>query len=52
MKNIVKYGLIVLVLNSAYLAIFAQASIFYEVNVLLHLGLGLALAAMAFNHPF
>ena len=49
MKNIVKYGLIVLVLNSAYLAIFAQASIFYEVNVLLHLGLGLALAAMAFG---
>jgi tetratricopeptide (TPR) repeat protein len=45
--RIAKYGLVLLVLNSAYLAAFAQASILYELNVLLHLGLGLALAVVA-----
>jgi tetratricopeptide (TPR) repeat protein len=45
--RISKYGLVLLVLNSVYLAAFAQASIFYELNVLLHLGLGLALGVVA-----
>ena len=39
--------LLVLIVNSAYLAAFAQASIFYMGNVLLHLGLGLALMVLA-----
>jgi tetratricopeptide (TPR) repeat protein len=43
----VAWGLALLVLNSAYLAAFAQATIFYEANVLLHLGLGLALVVAA-----
>ncbi len=47
MKRYVPYALAILIVNSAYLAAFAQASIFYEANVLLHLGLGLALAALA-----
>src|SRR5260370_36015134 len=34
---------IVLLVNSAYVAAFATASIFYMTNVLIHLGLGLAL---------
>jgi tetratricopeptide (TPR) repeat protein len=42
--RIAKYSLVLLVLNSAYLAALAQASIFYEFNVLLHLGLGLAVS--------
>ena len=37
----------VLLVNSAYLAAFAQASIFYMANVLLHLGLGLGLMVLA-----
>ena len=40
-------GLLVLLVNSAYLAAFAQPSIFYMGNVLLHLGLGLALMVLA-----
>jgi tetratricopeptide (TPR) repeat protein len=40
-------GLALLIVNSAYLAAFAHASIFYEANVLLHLGVGLALAVAA-----
>src|SRR5947208_1812961 len=44
-RKLAVYALGLLVLNSAYLAAFADASIFYEVNVLLHLGLGLTLAA-------
>ena len=36
---------IVLLVNTAYVAAFATASIFYMMNVLLHLGLGLALSA-------
>ncbi|HSF42761.1 MAG TPA: hypothetical protein VLT87_23350, partial [Thermoanaerobaculia bacterium] len=34
----------VLLVNTAYLAAFASPTIFYMSNVLLHLGLGLALA--------
>ena len=41
------YSLALLIVNGAYLAAFADASIFYEANVLLHLGLGLVLAAVA-----
>src|SRR5664279_2488429 len=37
----------ILILNSAYLAAFAQPSIFYMGNVLLHLGLGLGLMVLA-----
>src|SRR5450432_2415834 len=37
----------VLIVNSAYIAAFAQPTIFYMGNVLLHLGLGLALMALA-----
>ena len=47
MKRYVPYALGILIVNSAYLAAFAQASIFYEANVLLHLGLGLVLAGFA-----
>jgi tetratricopeptide (TPR) repeat protein len=46
-QKIVAYGLVLLIVNGAYLAAFADASIFYEANVLLHLGLGLALVAAA-----
>src|SRR4029453_5598455 len=35
---------IVLLVNTAYVAAFATRSIFYMTNVLIHLGLGLALA--------
>ena len=35
---------IVLLVNTAYVAAFATPSIFYMTNVLIHLGLGLALA--------
>ncbi len=47
MRKAAQYALAAIALNSAYLAAFAQASIFYEANVLLHLGLGLALALAA-----
>jgi tetratricopeptide (TPR) repeat protein len=43
----VRWALVVLLVNSAYLAAFAHASLFYEFNVLLHLGLGLALVGAA-----
>ncbi len=46
-REITASALALLILNSAYLAAFASATIFYEANVLLHLGLGLALAAVA-----
>jgi tetratricopeptide (TPR) repeat protein len=39
-----------LAVNAAYLAAFAQATIFYEANVLLHLALGLALALLAVRY--
>jgi hypothetical protein len=41
------FSLALLVVNGAYLLTFASASIFYESNVLLHLGLGLVLTAAA-----
>jgi tetratricopeptide (TPR) repeat protein len=47
MKRYVPHALGFLIVNSAYLAAFAQASIFYEANVLLHLGVGLLLAGFA-----
>ena len=46
-KRIGGLGLGVLLVNSGYLAAFAQPSIFYMGNVLLHLGLGLGLMVLA-----
>src|ERR1035441_8217362 len=46
-KRIAAMGLAVLIINGAYLAAFAEPSIFYMGNVLLHLGLGLGLMALA-----
>src|ERR1019366_3777265 len=46
-RRIAGIALVVLIVNSAYLAAFAQPSIFYMGNVLLHLGLGLALMVLA-----
>src|ERR1035437_8288105 len=46
-KRIVAIALGVLLVNSAYLVAFAQPSIFYMGNVLLHLGLGLSLMVLA-----
>ena len=46
-KRVAGIALLVLIVNSAYLAAFAQPSVFYMCNVLLHLGLGLALMALA-----
>jgi tetratricopeptide (TPR) repeat protein len=40
-------SLILLIASGAYLAAYAHATIFYEANVLMHLGLGLALAVVA-----
>jgi len=40
-------GFVVLVLNSAYLAAFAAPTVFYAVNVLLHVALGVFLALLA-----
>ena len=47
MRRIAVGAFILLAVNAAYLAAFAHATIFYEANVLLHLGLGLALALLA-----
>jgi tetratricopeptide (TPR) repeat protein len=44
MRRAALWALVLLAVNGAYLAAFAHATIFYEANVLLHLGLGLALA--------
>ncbi len=49
-KQIGVFSLALLIVNAAYLAAFAQASLFYEANVLLHLGLGLALAVAAVRY--
>src|SRR4249920_1542692 len=46
-KRIAGVALGVLTVNGAYLAAFAQPSIFYMGNVLLHLGLGLSLMVLA-----
>ena len=47
MRRLSIFAFLLLLVNSAYLAAFAHASIFYEANVLLHLGLGLALVIAA-----
>jgi len=46
-KTIGALALALLTVNGAYLMAFSSASIFYEANVLLHLGLGLILAGAA-----
>ena len=46
-KRVAGIALAVLIVNSAYIAAFAQPTIFYMGNVLLHLGLGLALMVLA-----
>ena len=46
-QQIGAFSLALLIVNGAYLAAFAHASLFYEANVLLHLALGLVLAAAA-----
>ncbi len=46
-KRIAYIGLGAMILNSAYLAAFAQATIFYMGNVVLHLALGLVLMVLA-----
>ncbi len=50
MRRITVWAVILLAVNAAYLAAFAHATIFYEANVLLHLGLGLALALVAVRY--
>jgi tetratricopeptide (TPR) repeat protein len=47
MKRAAAFGLVLLIVNGGYLAAFAHATVFYEANVLLHLVLGLVLAALA-----
>src|SRR5580658_7766146 len=47
MRRVAVWCVILLAVNAAYLAAFAHATIFYEANVLLHLGLGFALALLA-----
>ncbi|MGH9341477.1 MAG: tetratricopeptide repeat protein [Acidobacteriota bacterium] len=42
-KNLLFIGLLVLILNAGYLFAFESPTVFYVVNVLLHVGLGLAL---------
>src|SRR5438105_4261581 len=44
LKTAVGAGFVILLLNSGYIAAFATPSIFYMVNVLLHLVLGAVLA--------
>jgi len=46
-KRITAIAFLALIVNSAYIAAFADPSIFYMANVLLHLGLGLALMVVA-----
>jgi tetratricopeptide (TPR) repeat protein len=46
-KRIAPVALIVLLVNSAYIAAFSQASIFYMANVLFHLALGVVLMVVA-----
>jgi len=46
-KRITAIAFLALIINSAYIAAFAHPSIFYMANVLLHLGLGLALMIVA-----
>jgi len=46
-RRVALWVVILLAVNSAYLAAFAHATVFYEANVLLHFGLGAALALLA-----
>ncbi len=46
-KRLASIAFIVLLVNSAYIAAFSHASIFYMANVLLHLTLGLGLMVLA-----
>ena len=48
LPQVFAFSLALLIVNGAYLAAFAHASIFYEANVLLHLGLGLVLAGAGY----
>src|SRR5437868_1681194 len=50
LPQVFAFSLALLIVNGAYLAAFAHASIFYEANVLLHLGLGLVLAGAAVRY--
>jgi Flp pilus assembly protein TadD len=47
LPKIAACSLALLIVNSAYLAAFTQATVFYEVNVVLHLAIGLGLAGAA-----
>jgi hypothetical protein len=47
MRRVAMIGFGLLLVNSAYIAAFPQASVFYMANVLLHLGLGLVFMAAA-----
>jgi len=47
MRRLAFAGLVLLLVNSAYLYSFAHASIFYEANVIFHLAAGLFLAGVA-----
>ena len=47
-------GFLVLLLNSGYLYAFPAPNLFYAVNVLLHIGLGVVIVAawvLKFKHP-
>ena len=54
--RLLRAGLVLLAINSAYLFSFSQATLFYEANVLLHLALGVVLACIALfvigRHPW
>jgi tetratricopeptide (TPR) repeat protein len=47
MRRVAAWGLGLLIVNSGYIAAFPQATLFYMGNVVLHLGLGLALMVLA-----
>jgi len=47
MRRLILPALALLIVNSGYLAAFPSATVFYMANVVLHLGLGLALMAAA-----
>ncbi len=47
MRKYALWGLALLILNSGYLFCFADASIFYELNVVFHLAAGMLLTVIA-----
>src|ERR1700724_1670345 len=47
MRRLTAWGLVLLAVNAAYPAAFADATVFYMANALLHLALGLALMVPA-----